>query len=56
VHLIHKRERRNVDKLLVEKHEGKTVEGRDVRAKLILQCIVKQYDGRVWTGFTWSRI
>jgi hypothetical protein len=32
------------------------VEDLDVDGRIILQCILGTYDGKVWTGFIWLRV
>jgi hypothetical protein len=42
---------------LVGKHEGtETTCNTGVNGRMILNCILKEYDGRTWTGLIWLRI
>jgi hypothetical protein len=40
-----------------KKREAKRpLEGLGVAGGIILKCIIKMYNERLWTGFTWLRI
>jgi hypothetical protein len=56
-HVANMGERRVVDRVLVEKPEGKRPLGDPgLDGRVILKCIFRKWDGGVWTGSIWLRI
>jgi hypothetical protein len=53
-HVARVEKRRPVQSFYRETHKSDTLE--DVEGEILLQCVLKKWNIRTWTGLTWLRI